>query len=229
MILSKKASHQFDFLDWENNGAATSILFNSLDSKLYEKVIKNRETEDTFVITWFRLVDLLYPHSIATFEMYKEALRSRRATNYAGQDIEELCSDFDNDHKKLSYYYDHELTMVMLETIMMAGGDSNEDFKSELRPLKKKLDKGLMEIRFLDPSSKEKYLDNHGLSVAKVLEECESQYRYLKSRGKWYPAQGVTDSAAPKIFSSTTETNLNTAQIMALMANFQSIKTSQKL
>ena len=135
--LSKKISRRFDFLDWENNGAATSILFNSLDSKLYEKLIKLREAEDTFVVTWFRLVDLLYPHSIAPFEMYKADLRKRRATDYAGQDIEELCADFDNDHKKLSYYYDHELTMVMLETIMMAGGDSNEDFRAEPFRLRK--------------------------------------------------------------------------------------------
>ena len=233
MLLSRKVSSRFDFLDLENNGAATSILFNSLDSKLYEKLIKNREAEDTFVTTWFRLVDLLYPHSVATFEMYKKDLRSRRATDYAGQDIEELCSDFDNDHKKLSYYYDHELTMVMLETIMMAGGDSNEDFKSELRPLKKKLDQGLMEIRFIDASSKERYLDNHGLSVAKVLEECESQYRYLKSRGKWYPALGVTDSAAPKSFVSEADSiqsfkNMNVAQVMALMSNVQSSDSSKK-
>ena len=45
------------------------------------------------------------------------------------------------------HVYDDELTMIMLETIMTAGGDSNEDFKAELRPLKKKLDKALMSIR----------------------------------------------------------------------------------
>ena len=228
IALSKTISSKFDSLDWENNGAATSVLLNSLDTKLYEKLIKNRNPDDTFVITWYRLVDLLYPHSISTFEEYKNVIRKRLATDYAGQDIEELCSDFENDAKKCSYHYDDELTMVMLETIMTAGGDSNEDFKAELRPLKKKLDKALMSIRFLDSASKDKYLEKEDLTVAKVLEECESQYKYLKSRGKWYPALGVTDSAAPKIFSSNAEKSMNMAQVMALMANFQSTKTSQK-
>ena len=127
--LSKAMASKFDTLDCENNGAATSVLLNSLDTKLYEKLIKNRTPDDTFVITWLRLVDLLYPHSISTFEEYKNVIRKRRPTDYAGQDIEELCSDFDNDAKKCSYHYDHELTMTMLETIMRAGGDSNEDFK----------------------------------------------------------------------------------------------------
>ena len=231
--LSKKISKRFDFLDWENNGAATSILFNSLDSKLYEKLIKNREADDTFVVTRFRLVDLLYPHSIATFEMYKADLRKRRATDYAGQDIEELCADFDNDYKKLCYYYDHELTMVMLETIMMAGGDSNEDFRAELRPLKKRLDKALMEIRFLDATTKERYLDKEGLSVSKILEECESQYRYLKSRSKWYPALGVTDNATPKGFVSQVEKDqsikdLSVAEVMTLVTNLQGQRPSGK-
>ena len=231
ILLSKKVSQSFDFLDWENNGAATAVLFNSLDPKLYEKLIKQREADDTFVITWFRLVDLLYPHSISTFEGYKADLRKRRPTDYSGQDIEELCSDFENDYKKLSYYYDHELTMVMLETIMTAGGDSNEDFKSELRPLKKRLDKGLMAIRFLDSTSKERYLDKEGLSVAKVLEECESQYRYLKSRNKWYPALGVTDtSAAPKSFVAQAEDDqsMKAAEVMILVSNLQSMNSSRK-
>ena len=67
----------------------------------------------------------------------------------------------------------------------------------KLRPLKKKLDRALMEIRFLDSSSKDKYLDKHGLSVTDILEEAESQYRYLKSRGKWYPAMSVNDRGTP--------------------------------
>ena len=173
-------------------------------------------------------MDLLYPHSISTFEKYKNVIRKRRATDYAGQDIEELCGDFENYAKKCSYYYDDELTMIMIETIMTAGEDSNEDFKVEVRPLKKKLDKTLMSTRFLDSPSKDKYLEREDLSVAKVLEEYKSHYKYLKSRGKWYPALGVTNSATPKIFSSNAEKNMNIAQVMTLMANFQSIKTSQK-
>ena len=118
--------------------------------------------------------------------------------------------------------------MIMIETIMTAGEDSNEDFKVEVRPLKKKLDKTLMSTRFLDSPSKDKYLEREDLSVAKVLEEYKSHYKYLKSRGKWYPALGVTNSATPKIFSSNAEKSMNMAQVMALMANFQSTKTSQK-
>ena len=211
IALSKKMASKFDSLDWENNGAPTSVLLKFLDTKLYEKLIP-----------WLRLVDLLYPHSISTFEEYKNVIRKRRPTDYAGQDIEDLCSDFEKDAKKCSYHYDDELTMIMLETIMTAGGDSNEDFKAELRPLKKKLDKALMSIRFLDAASKEKYLEKEDLTVAKVLEECESQYRYLKSRGKWYPALGVKDSSAPQSFLSQAKSNqafkdLSAGQVMALL------------
>ena len=59
-----------------------------------------------------------------------------------------------------------------------------------------------MEIRFLDSSSKDKYLEKHGLSVTDILEEAESQYRYLKSRGKWYPAMRVSDRNVPNALPS---------------------------
>ena len=119
----KVFSKKFDSLDWENNAAATTVFLNSLDEKLYGKLIKNRSESDTFVTMWLRFVDTLYPHSICTFTDYKEIVKNRRPTDYAGQDIEKLCSDFENDAKKLSFHYDHELTMPMLETAMTAGGD----------------------------------------------------------------------------------------------------------
>ena len=56
-----------------------------------------------------------------------------------------------------------------------------------------------MTIRFLDASAKEIYLEKYDLSVSKVLEEAESQYRYLKSRGQWYSAKGVSDNATPRV------------------------------
>ena len=67
IALSISMSSKFDSLDWENNGAATTVLLKSLDEKLYTKLIKNRSNEDIFVVTWLRLVDLSYPHSISTF------------------------------------------------------------------------------------------------------------------------------------------------------------------
>ena len=224
--LSKALSMKFDSLDWENNAAATTVFLNSLDDKLYGKLIKNRSESDTFVTMWLRFVDALYPHSISTFTDYKEVVKNRRPTDYSGQDIEELCSDFENDAKKLSFHYDHELTMTMLETAMTAGGDSNEDFKSELRPLKKKLDQALMIIRFMDSAAKERYLEDQKLSVSHVLEEIESHYRYLKGRGKWFPAMRVTDRATPSSLvsearSSESFANMSAAQVLALMSSFQ--------
>ena len=71
------------------------------------------------------------------------------------------------------------------------------------------------------------------LTVSKVLEECESQYRYLKSRGKWYPALGVTDSTSPKVFVSQDYTsqsfkNMKVGDVMALMANFPASTSTKK-
>ena len=224
--LSLKISKKFDYLDWENNGAATSILMNSLDSRLYEKLIKERQNSDTFAVVWFRLMDILYPHSISTFDNYKQIIRNRRPTDYAGQDIEELCNDFSDDAKKCSYHYDNELTMTMLETLMTAGGESNEDFKAELRPLKKSLDEALLLVRFMAPATKEKFLNDRGLSVDKVLATAEKHYRYLKNRQQWYPALSVTDKATPRTLTLAAETDkslqsMSTAQIMALMSNIQ--------
>ena len=90
-----------------------------------------------------------------------------------------------------------------------------------------------MEIRFLDSTAKERYLDKEGLSVSKVLEECESQYRYLKSRSKWYPALGITDKAAPKGFVSQVVEDqsikdLSVAEIMTLVSSINGKKSSGK-
>ena len=116
--------------------------------------------------------------------------------------------------------------MTMLETAMTADGDSNEDFKSKLRPYKKKLDQALMIIRFMDSAAKERYLEDHKLSVLHVLEEIESHYRYLKGRGKWFPAMRVIDTATPRSLVSEAKTSgsfsdMSSGQVLALISSFQ--------
>ena len=62
--------------------------------------------------------------------------------------MESLVSDFLNDWKDLHQagLHDQNLTLTMLNMIMEAGGNSNEDFGHPLRNLKIKLNDKLLKI-----------------------------------------------------------------------------------
>ena len=62
-----------------------------------------------------------------------------------------MMKDFRLHAKELSTagQYEDNLTLLIMKSALMAGGDGNEDFRYPLRSLKEKLNSALVELGFM--------------------------------------------------------------------------------
>lgn len=189
---------QYDEYDLENIRDARKFLLNSVDEHLKTQLYQNCKDEDSFVAVWFNLIHLVRSVSINRFDKIKERIKERQISQYSGENIEELVTDYIADWQELhdAGLYDHNLTMTMLNKLLEAGGENNEDFCHPLRSTKTELNKKLLEIRHKN------YFDAHAdlvaanLDVLSVTKLVKNQYRELLDDGKWPAAAHAKDSKA---------------------------------
>ena len=131
-------STMYDGYDLENVQDAKDFLTNSLDSDLEKQLNQNCKDDDSFVAWWLELIHIVKTVSFDRFDAIKDRLKARKPSDYAGEDIESLVTDYLSDWKELhsAGLYDQSLTLTMLNTIMDAGGTTNEDFRFPLRSTK---------------------------------------------------------------------------------------------
>ena len=186
---------RYDSFDHENIRDAKRFLLNSLDTSLETQMYENCDPDDTFVTYWMNFVLLIGSISTQRFDVMKNRLKDRKLNNYPGQDVQALCSAYLSDYKELhgARMFDHDLIMIMVREIMKGG---TEDFRSEIRPLKNKLDRTLMQIRHLSYDKKHRELVREELDIKTVLKKCKEEYRKLKDYGEWPAASHALDSKA---------------------------------
>ena len=176
---------KYDMYDKSNIKDAIKFLLNSLDPALKQQMYENCDQERTsFVVYWMNLMQLIGSVSINRFTKIMNRIRARNINEYSGQDVLAMATDFTNDWKTLhsARMFDHNLTMIMLDSIMQGG---TEDFRFELRTLRKRLNKKLLEIRHSPYDKEHQALVEDELDVQSVLKECKQKYLELRDDGKW--------------------------------------------
>ena len=126
---------KYDMYDKSNIKDAIKFLLNSLDPALKQQMYENCDQERTsFVVYWMNLMQLIGSVSINRFTKIMNRIRARNINEYSGQDVLAMATDFTNDWKTLhsARMFDHNLIMIMLDSIMQGG---TEDFRFELRTL----------------------------------------------------------------------------------------------
>jgi len=183
----------YDTYDRSNIRDAKKFLMNSIDEALENQMYENCPDDSTFITYWMNLMRLVGSVSVNRFDKIKNRLKGRSVNQYLGQDISLLCSDFLSDWKELhgGSMYDYNLTMNMVNIIMEAG---TEDFRYELRGLKKNLDNKLLETRYKPYEETHQELVKEELDVQSVLKKCKEEYRNLLDDGKWPVAAHVKDN-----------------------------------
>ena len=133
-----------------NDLAATKFLLSSLDPALMSKIKEKTEDDDSFHVVWLQLIKTIQSTSIERFEDLKAAIKARHPSQYAGENLEALAADYRKDARELTTagQYDHNLTLTMLKTFLLAGGAGNEDFCFPLCSTKQKLDQALLDIGY---------------------------------------------------------------------------------
>ena len=188
---------KFDMYDRANNEDAKELLYNSIDTEIQKELDLVKDRFDTFVEHWMEVVSIIRVPTTDKIEAIKKTFRERKMDSYKGHDIVKVSLDYQEDWRQLDAagLYTHDLTAVMLNEIMESDG-GNEEFLFKLRPLKEKLDEGLLETRYYEYSKAKKYMEDNKLDVPSVLKLCRERYTTLKDKGKWSVSTNAKDSKA---------------------------------
>jgi hypothetical protein len=185
----------YDEYDKSNIKDSVKFLLESVDEDLETQMYENCKADETFIVHWTHLMLIIGTVSIDRFDKIKDRIKSRKIQDYSGENVSLLCSDYLADWKLLhgAKMYDNNLTMVMVKSIMQTG---NEDFRDELRSIKKKLDKKLLSVRHLSYDEASHALITDSLDVMSILRECKEAYRTEFDDGNWPAAMNTRDSRA---------------------------------
>ena len=198
-LLIKKELVRYDTYDKMNDKAARAYLLASLAVELSNKIAEKLEESDPFPIVWLQFLKAIQSTSIERFEDLKSSIKLRLPSQYPGENLEHLAAQFRKDAVELTTagQYDHNLTLSMMKTFLLAGGSGNEDFRFPLRATKQKLEQALLDIGFKERGAANEHMINLRLTYKDVCTQAEDIYRTLFDRKEWPPARNVRDSKAP--------------------------------
>ena len=197
--LGAKQVTLYDKHNKTSDRAAVKYLLSSLDTNLMSRIIEKSEESDPFFIIWLQLIKTVQFTSIERFEDLKAAIKNRHPSQYPGENLESLAADFRKDARELTTagQFDHNLTLTMLKTFLMAGGSGNEDFRFPLRATKQKLDQALLDIGYKEKSGAQAHMVAEKLTYQDICRQAEDVYRTQYDRKEWPPSSNKPDTRAP--------------------------------
>ena len=170
----------------------------SLESNLSNKVEEKLDDDDLFPVgVWLQLIKTIQSTSIERFKDLKQKIKKRHPSQYSGENLGQLATDFRRDAQELTTagQYDHNLTRTMLKTFLLAGGSKNEDHRYPLRAIKQELDKALLEIGYNEKNAATRHMIEKKLTYQDICRSAEDAYRTVYyNRREWPPARNVRDS-----------------------------------
>ena len=199
----------YDSYDKLNDNAAKQYLLDSLNTEFCINLKKRCLDTNTFAIMWILLVKKIHMTSIGQFEVIKTRIKSHDPNHYSGQDLHKLGTAFRDDAKLLvqAGQYDHNLTLIMIDASIKAGGDSGDGdfFRFKLFQFKSDRGKELLAIAFMSKTDADVHMITKQLTYSSVCEAAERKYGTLLVESKWTPAKNARNSKAPpKQFGANT-------------------------
>jgi hypothetical protein len=218
-VLADEFKAKWDTFDKINNLYAKKMLLSSLHPDLQTEVQGKITENDPFPIIWLVMVERIQPTSTNHWAIVKRRIESRKITDYAGQNIELLAHDFMEDARELEIVnqYNHDLTKIMLQAFMVAGGDASNptdpfllqyrqplvttylsfllQYRQPLVTTYTRLEKALHKIRYED--NPDDFMKKENLTYTDICSEAKRLYIYLKNNDYWLPAKSVLDATAP--------------------------------
>ena len=92
--LSQLFAEKFDSFDQSNDSATRFFIPDSLEGKLALALERKIKDNDTFVVVWLKLLQLLLSPSMDLWDIFKDKIKNATPMNYEGQIIRDLCNDF---------------------------------------------------------------------------------------------------------------------------------------
>ena len=178
------------------------------------------DDSDSFPVVWLQFLKSIQSTSIERFEDLKATIKARLPSQYPGENLELLAAHFRKDANELTTagQYDHNLTLGMLKTFLLAGGSGNEDFRFPLRSVKQRLEQALLDIGFKDKEAANLHMQTNKLTYKDICTHAEDAYRTLFDRKEWPPARHARDSKAPPAaFGNLANAPITRAEVLNLI------------
>ena len=200
---ARSLSLKFDRYDRNNDNSAKLWLLDSISDDL-KKEIKDRLTQsDGFAAHWLQLIHQIQSVSFNRFAGVKNDIEHNLTIfAFPGQNVKLLATAFLDKARELDNhgYYEHRLTLVMLDRFLEAGGSNNDvgtlQYRSELLTLRSKLDKALVKVGRLASAAQDAHMASETLTYRDICWAAEEEWRKLADDGKWGPAKTKRDSRA---------------------------------
>ena len=196
----KAAKAKFDHYNVNNDAAVCDFLLDLLELKLHDMVSEKLEDDNGFLVTWLQLIKSIQMTNIEHYETLNEQVEACCPSQFPGQNVTTLASTFRAYARELdnAYAYDHNLTLMMLKTFLLAGGNDNKDYKMDLCITKKELKKELKIVHHMGYDEAKEHMTKQDLTYKSICEVTENAYSEQADRSKWPPARNIhRDSAAP--------------------------------
>ena len=199
---------RYDSYDQANDLAATQFLLSSLSDQvhlhLHPRLTMDRDRcTDPFPVVWCRLMQELQPTSFSMFQTVKDTIKALHPAQFPGEDLKSMMYSFRTLAEELTSagHYDHDLSLSILDSALLAGGDSNPKsmlrFHTPLVILRERLESELLVTRLMSPAKADTYLHTKSLSYKHIADSVSDRYMLMKAHNQWPPALLIKDKATP--------------------------------
>ena len=208
--LSNIFKTKFDNFDKAHDFEATQFLVASLGPDVREGFEPFQKENDTFALTWLRLIHYLVTATSQTYDEMKAEIRNARPQNFEGQNIELMSKAFIAKGKELfnAGYYDHGLTLNMVDSFLCADKDSKNTFHHEMNNLRSSVEDKIHLTKFLPRSDQDDAFAKDKLTYTDVCSRAVKSYKTLVHNNMWEPAKLPKDRQAPLINFSQAQINM---------------------
>ena len=219
-VLAEGQVALYNKYDRTNDMAARTYLLASLAVDLSNKVAEKLDEADSFPVVWLQFLKSIQSTSIERFEDLKATIKTRLPSQYPEEILKLLAARFRKDANELTTtgQYDHNLTLGMLKTFLLAGGSGNEDFHFPLRSVNQRLEQALLDNGFKDKEAANLHMQEQKLTYKDICTHAEDTYCTLHNRKEWPPARHARAlKAPPAAFGHLANAPITWAEVLNLM------------
>ena len=194
----------YDTYDVNNDESATNWLLDSLNPDLRKDIEDRMTPEDGFIAHWLQLIHFIQSTSFDRFESIKQDIEHNLTIfKFEGQNVKELASAFIKKARELDNhgFYEHRLTLHMLNRFLEGGGQSNDvatmQYRHALFQKHQQLNQALIKTGRMSTADQNTYMVQHELTFRDICAHAEEEWKALFDAGRWAPSKTKSDSKRP--------------------------------